>query len=120
MLELICLFFPALFSVFALERLLGKKLNLRNFLFVFVTNTMACNISAFALLFAMSKPTILFITSSTGINIKHSLFYLGASLFVAFLIILFERFYFYRLRIGFSDIKKEEAKKAEDDRGTTK
>ena len=54
MVELICFVFPALFSVFALERLLAKTLKLRNFLMVFVTNTILVNLLGLFIMFCLS------------------------------------------------------------------
>ena len=109
MAEFICFVFPAVFSVFALERLLGKKLSLRNFLFVYVTNSIIVNIIGMFLIYVFSGSATMPISISNGIKISYSLSYLLITSICACAVVLVERFYFYRLRIAVSEHKKEKA-----------
>ena len=75
MIELICFFFPAALSVFALERLLAKKLNLRNFLMVFVTNTLLINIVGLFIMFCITSAKTFSVSTKDGISINLTLVY---------------------------------------------
>ncbi len=108
MIEIICLLFPALFSVFALERLLGKSLCVRNFLFVFVTNTLIINIVSLFSIYVLSGAATMPLSTVNGIKLSYSSAFLVISSIVTCLLVLVERFYFYRLRIHVSDQKKNE------------
>lgn len=108
MIEIICLLFPALFSVFALERLLGKSLCVRNFLFVFVTNTLIINIVSLFSIYVLSGAATMPLSTVNGIKLSYSSAFLVISSIVTCLLVLVERFYFYRLRIHISDQKKNE------------
>ena len=108
MIEIICLPFPALFSVFALERLLGKSLCVRNFLFVFVTNTLIINIVSLFSIYVLSGAATMPLSTVNGIKLSYSSAFLVISSIVTCLLVLVERFYFYRLRIHISDQKKNE------------
>lgn len=107
MIEFVCVFFPALFSVFALERLLSKKLNLRNFAMVFVTNTICINIVGLFVMFCVSGTSVMPLSTENGLNINYSLVYLTVTSVVSIFVVLAERFYFYTLRIGVTDDKKK-------------
>lgn len=108
MIEIICLLFPALFSVFALERLLGKSLCLRNFLFVFVTNTLIINIASLFSVYVLSGSATMPLSTANGIKLSYSSAFLVISSVITCLLVLLERFYFYRLRIHISDQKKND------------
>ena len=108
MIEIVCLLFPALFSVFALERLLGKSLYLRNFLFVFVTNTLIINISSLFSVYVLSGSSTMPLSTVSGIKLSYSVAFLVISSVITCLLVLLERFYFYRLRIHISEQKKNE------------
>lgn len=105
MVEIICFLFPAAFSVFALERLLAKKLNLRNFLMVFVTNTLAINLVGLFVMFCITSAKTFSLSTKEGISINLALVYLTITSVLAVICVLVERFYFYRLRIGVKDRK---------------
>lgn len=105
MIEIICFIFPALFSVFALERLLSKRLCLRNFLFVFVTNAILVNIVSLFIIYILSGTATMPITIANGIKVSYSLSYLCISFVITCVFVLVERFYFYRLRIKVTDNK---------------
>jgi|GEM_PF-4287325 len=107
MINIICLLFPALFSVFTLERLLGKKLSLHNFLFIFVTNTLAINIVSIFFFYSFTGDVVMQLWQEGGIRATHSCFYMGLSVVVALLGVLVEVLYFNRLRIGFKDHSKD-------------
>jgi Ni/Fe-hydrogenase subunit HybB-like protein len=108
MIEIICLIFPSLFSVFALERLLGKSLCVRNFLFVFVTNTLIINIVSLFSIYVLSGAATMPLSTVNGIKLSYSSAFLVISSIVTCLLVLVERFYFYRLRIHVSDQKKND------------
>lgn len=103
MVELICFVFPALFSVFALERLLTKTLKLRNFLMVFVTNTILINLLGLFIMFCLSGAKVMPFSVAAGININFTLVYLTITFVLSVILVILERFYFYRLRIGIHD-----------------
>ena len=105
MIEIICLIFPALFSVFALERLLGKRLCLRNFLFVFVTNTIIVNLISLFLIYVLSGSATMPLSTVNGIKLSYSSAYLVISSVITCIVVFAERFYFHRLRIHVSDTK---------------
>lgn len=117
MINIICLVFPALFSVFALERLLSKKLYLRNFIFVFVTNTIFINLSTFICIYCFTEYRTVILAENGGVRISHSFAFLLMSVVVALLLVVFESLYYNRLRIGFGENKKdtslEQSKKAD-------
>lgn len=115
MIEIICLIFPALFSVFALERLLGKSLCVRNFLFVFVTNTLIINIAALFSIYVLSGAATMPLSTVNGIKLSYSSAFLVISSVITSLLVLVERFYFYRLRIHVSEQKKNDIAKKTDD-----
>ena len=115
MLQIICLLFPALFSVFALERLLGKKLINRNFAFVFVANTLIINIVSFFLIYVLSGSATMTLTPNGAIRVSYALSYLVISCVVAILVVFVERLYFYRFRIKISDITAKHT--SENDKG---
>ncbi len=117
MIEIICLLFPALFSVFSLERLLGKSLCLRNFLFVFVTNTLIINIATLFSVYVLSGAATMPLSTVNGIKLSYSSAFLVVSSVITCLLVLVERFYFYRLRIHISDQKKNESIEKSDDNG---
>ena len=106
MIEIICLLFPALFSVFALERLLAKKLSLRNFAFVFVTNTIIVNVKSLFITYCVAGTASMPLSTSNGIRLTYSVIYLVISMIVTAILVCVERFYFYRLRISVSDSPK--------------
>ena len=106
MINIICLVFPALFSVFALERLLSKKLYLRNFIFVFVTNTIFINLSTFICIYCFTDYRTVILAENGGVRISHSFAFLLMSVVVALLLVVFESLYYNRLRIGFGENKK--------------
>jgi len=112
MAEIICLLFPALFSVYILERLISKKLSLRNFVFVFVTNTILINVIGFFLMFCLSSNASMTITDVNGIHVHFSLLYILISTVAALGVAFVERFYFDRFRIYVIDDKDAEAKDA--------
>lgn len=107
MINIICLVFPALFSVFALERLLSKKLYLRNFLFVFVTNTIFINLSTFICIYCFTDYRTVILAENGGVRISHSFAFLLISVVVSLLLVTFESLYYNRLRIAFGDSKKD-------------
>ncbi len=107
MIEIVCIFFPALFSTFALERLLKKRLCLRNFLMVFVTNTICINIVGLFFMFCFSPKAVMPMTTNSGLNLKYSFIYLTLVSVIAIIAVIIERFYFYRLRIGVVDNTNE-------------
>ena len=117
MIEIICLLFPALFSVFALERLLEKSLCVRNFLFVFVTNTLIINIAALFSVYVLSGSATMPLSTVNGIKLSYSSAFLVVSSVITCLLVLVERFYFYRLRIHISDQKKNENTEKSNDNG---
>lgn len=118
MIEIICLIFPALFSVFALERLLGKSLCVRNFLFVFVTNTLIINIAALFSIYVLSGGATMPLSTVNGIKLSYSAAFLAISSVITCILVLIERFYFYRLRIHISDQKKNDTAKNTDNTET--
>ena len=105
MVELICLVFPALFSAFSLERLIKKKLNIKNFLFVFVTNVLIINLFSILLVYIFSGIEYFPLTTQPSLKTLYILLYLFISLIVTVATVLLERLYFYRLRIEFSENK---------------
>ncbi len=118
MVEIICLLFPPLFSVFALERLLEKRLYLRNFLFVFITNSLIVNIVSLFLIYVLSGSATMPLSTANGIKLSYSSAYLVISSVIACLLVFIERFYFYRLRIHVSDTKRRVEKSDDKDNGT--
>ena len=108
MIEIICLVFPAFFSVFALERLLGKSLCIRNFLFVFVTNTLIINIASLFSIYVLSGSATMPLSTTNGIKLSYSSAFLVISSIITCILVLIERFYFYRLRIHIADQKKND------------
>ena len=115
MIEIICLLFPALFSVFALERLLGKSLYVRNFLFVFVTNTLIINIASLFSIYVLAGAATMPLSTANGIKLSYSTAFLVVSSVITCILVLVERFYFSRLRIHISDQKKTEPNKQVND-----
>ena len=109
MINIICLVFPALFSVFALERLLSKKLYLRNFLFIFVTNTIFINLSTFICIYCFTDYRTVILSENGGVRISHSFAFLLMSVVVALLLVVFESLYYNRLRISFGENKKDKS-----------
>ena len=105
---------PCSLSVFALERLLGKKLCLRNFLFVFVTNSIIVNIIGMFLIYVFSGSATMPISIANGIKLSYSLSYLLITALCACGVVLAERFYFYRLRIAVSEPKKDKSEGTND------
>ncbi len=114
MVEIICFLFPAAFSVFALERLLAKKLNLRNFLMVFVTNTLIINLVGLFVMFCVTSAKTLSLTTQNGVSINLALVYLTITSVLSVICVLVERFYFYRLRIGVKDRNNADTENKDD------
>ena len=107
MINIICLIFPAIFSVFALERLLAKKLYLRNFIFVFVSNTIVINLFTFICIYCFTDYRTVILAENGGVRISHSFAFLLISVVAALLLVTFESLYYNRLRISFGENKKD-------------
>ena len=107
MIDIICLVFPAIFSVFALERLLSKKLYLRNFIFVFVANTILINLSTFVCVFCFTDYRTVNLIENNGFRVSHTFAFLLISTVIALFLVTFESLYYNRLRISFGDSKKD-------------
>lgn len=117
MIQIICLLFPALFSVFALERLLGKKLNKGNFAFVFVTNTLIINIVSFFLIYVLSGSATMTLSTNGAIRVSYALAYLVIACLTTLLTVFLERLYFYRFRINISEIPSDKTDEQNSDNG---
>jgi len=115
MINIICLLFPALFSVFLLERLLSKRFCLHNFLFIFVTNTLAINIISIFFFYSFSGETVMRLSQNTGVRTTHTVAYLAMSTVVAFVGVFIETLYFNRFRVGLKDQPKENNVTTSDD-----
>ena len=109
MINIICLVFPALFSVFALERLLSKKLYIKNFIFVFVANTIFINLTTFVCIFCFTDYRTVNLIENNGFRVSHTFAFLLISTVIALLLVIFESLYYNRLRISFGDNNKKEA-----------
>ena len=105
MIYLVFLTFPALFSVFALERFTAKKFNLHNFFFIFVTNTVLTNFFSFLLIYWLTEYRTVILIENGGFKVSHCFGYLLVAICVSVAITLGEAYYHKTLRINMKDIE---------------
>lgn len=108
MLEFICLFFPAVLSVFIMEQLCKKHFSFRNTIYLFVTNTLFINVIIFAIKFFLLDTSNVPLSSESGMTVNSAFKYLIMAIPLSFITAAAMTFFYHRFRIRCIDTNSQQ------------
>lgn len=115
LIQFICFFFPALFSVFALEKIMRTNFTLKDYLFSYSLNTVLINVLTVFLVLCFTGSSRIAFVNEKGLSLYYTLAYFGLSIFITAVITFAESLYFSKLNVYVDEADKETEKTETED-----